>query len=51
MKSTDSVYLDKKLSIIINYVKSVKGIEYVELFNDAKKAILNIMEEAEEIRS
>jgi hypothetical protein len=51
MKSTDSVYLDKKLSIIINYIKSVKGIEYVELFNDAKKAILNIMEEAEEIRS
>jgi hypothetical protein len=43
---TKNVYLDKKLSIIIDYIKSVKGIEYVKpLNNNEKKTILNLEEE------
>jgi hypothetical protein len=41
MMFTKNVYLDKKLSIIIDYIKSVKGIEYVKpLNNNEKKTIL-----------
>jgi hypothetical protein len=46
MMFTKNVYLDKKLSIIIDYIKSVKGIEYVKpLNNNEKKTILNLEEE------